>query len=230
MGQSVSSAPGEYSGMSTHEVSEDQFWKMVDGVGWPDVDIDSAKIKLMQLYDARTMARFREIFQRKNAELSDAAAVDWCCDSWDDTRAHIVGLGQVEYERNLLNPSLIRDRYHNCEFRESFAYCLPFSEDYDLLSDSAYVKRLKDVHEFMSELDAADPDDIPPRLYRRFDEVRELGRTLLASNWSEAVRMYHAAYGHGYADDWPFKNWCGYLIPNIIRDLERYRLTPQSNG
>lgn len=137
----MSSAPWDYSGMSTHEVSEDLFWEMVDEVGWPDVDIDSAKIKLMQRYDVQTMARFREIFARKSSELSDAAAVDWCCDGWDDTRAHIVGLGRLEYQRNLLNPSLIRDRYHNYQFRESFAYCLPFSDDYDLLSDSAYAKR-----------------------------------------------------------------------------------------
>ena len=40
---------------------------------------------------------------------------------------------------------------------------------------------------------------------------------------------FHRACGPGYDDDWPFSAWCGHLIPNIVRNLERYRLVGDSN-
>jgi hypothetical protein len=89
---------------------------------------------------------------------------------------------------------------------------------------SGYEKSLQRVQNFLSDLDNADPDDVPPRLYRRFDEIRQVCLLLLNKEWSQATAAYHRACGPGYADDWPFAAWCGHLIPNIVRDLERYRL------
>lgn len=205
-------------------IDENQFWEMVETVGWPNVDVDAAKLDLMLRYDSQTTATFRIVFNLKKAELTRAAAVDWCCDSWDDTRAHIVGLGRTEYERHLMNPATIRGRHQNGDFKESFAYCLPFPDDYELLCDSGYDTQLREVRQFLEMLNTADPDDVPPNLYRRFDQVRGVSQPLLGREWRAAVRAYHEAYGDGYADDWPFAGWCGYLIPNIVRDLEKYRL------
>ena len=160
----------------------------------------------------------------KKAQLATAAAVDWCCDSWGDSRAHIIGLGRVQFERHLNNPALIPEREASSDYRESFAYCIPFPEDYELMSDHGYAEGLRDVRKFVDMLNEADRDDIPLRLYRRFDEARHVAARLLARDWPAAVTAYHAAYGEGYADDWPFAHWCGYLIPNIVRDLKRYRL------
>ena len=206
------------------KLSEDRFWAIVEEVGWPEVSIDEAKLALMKRYDSETMECFYEVFDRKKAQLATAAEVDWCCDSWDDTRAHIIGLGRAEFERHINNPALILERESSNDYRESFSYCIPFPEDYGLVSDDGYVKRLQDVRRFVDMLNEADPGDVPPRLYRRFDEARHVAAHLLARDWPAAVTAYHAAYGEGYADEWPFVHWCGYLIPNIVRDLERYRL------
>ena len=205
---------------------EDEFWALVEEVGWPEVAIDAAKLSLMRRYDSETMESFRRVFHRKSNELARAAAMDWCCDSWDDTRAHIIGLGRAEFERNLSNPALMREREENGDYRESFVYCIPFVEDYGLLTDEGYARRLREVRGFVDSLDAADPDDVPPRLYRRFDQARQVCTLLLDQNWTAAVTAYHAAYGEGYTSDWPFSDWCGYLVPNMVHDLERYRLAP----
>mgnify|MGYP006299081275 CR=1 FL=1 len=54
--------------------------------------------------------------------------------------------------------------------------------------------------------------------------------TLLERRWSDAIQRYHETFGPGYADDWPAH--LGYLIPNIVSDIEIDRLrvrVPQSD-
>ncbi len=36
------------------------------------------------------------------------------------------------------SPHLIREREKRIDYRESFAYCIPFEEDYGLLTDEGY--------------------------------------------------------------------------------------------
>ncbi len=205
-------------------LTDNLFWEIVTEIGWPRRDIDAVKLMLMRTYPPETMEAMHITFCNKKAELARAAAVDFCCDSWDDTRAHIVGLGREEFQHNLDNPALILERESHGDYIESFAYCLPFPQDYELLTDSGYDSSLQRVQTFLSDLDNADPDEIPPRVYRRFPEARLVCNMLLHRKWSQAVAVYHQAFGPGYADEWPFTDWNGYLIPNIIRTLERYRL------
>ena len=61
----------------------------------------------------------------------------------------------------------------------------------------------------------------PPKLHRRFPQVREVCELLAAKRWTEAVSRYHEYFGAGYADDWPMN---GYAIPNFVKTLENYRL------
>ena len=202
-------------------MDEQEFWSIVGEIGWPDAHYDAAKRWFMEQVTVEEAGEFREVYCAKVRTLRRVAESDAVCDSWDDTLAHIVGLGEDEFRRHCDEPSRIARREADGEYRESFAYCIPATEDYGLLTDVGYERHLSRVLEIVSELETADADDIPPRLYRQYPGVLELFRLLLAKNWREAVDRYHQSYGAGYADSWPLDS---YLIPNFIHDLETFRL------
>jgi hypothetical protein len=206
-------------------MDEATFWTIVDEIKWPKKGYDEAKLWFMQHYSVEEAKAFTEIFLKKKSELARASEEDRCCDSWDDTLAHIIGLGEEEYTRNIKQPDLIVKRERDMDYKESFAYCIPFSDDYKKLTDNGYDTYINWTKELITELESADEDDIPPKLYRQFPKIIEVLHLLVDKNWPEAVKRYHAYFGPGYADDWPLDS---FGIPNFVSDLERYRLMADS--
>ncbi len=202
-------------------MDEERFWEIVAEMDWPNVDFDTAKRVFMERHDQAVATDVRREFGRLKRQLYDRAELTAISDSCDDNLAHIIGLGKEEYYRCMERPLLVREREDNGDYRESFAYCIPFEEDYGLLTDEGYEARLKNVQRLREALAAADPDDVAPRLYRRFADVIRVCDMLLERRWSDAVALYHQLFGDGYADDWPD---LGYAVPNFVLDLERYRL------
>ena len=206
-------------------MDEVTFWKIVEKINWPKTDYDEAKLWFMQHYSVEEAKAFTEIFLEKKSELARASGEDLCCDSWDDTRAHIIGLGEEEYNRNIKKPELILKREREMDYKESFAYCIPFPDDYKKLTDHGYDTFINSTKELIAELASADEDDIPPKLYRQFPKIIEVARLLIDKDWAKAIKTYHAYFGPGYADYWPLHS---YLLPNFVADLERYRLRADS--
>lgn len=202
-------------------MDEARFWEIVAEIGWPTMDYDGAKRAFMERYDQAVAEGFRREFGRLKRQIYDRAGLTAVSDSCDDNLAHIIGLGKDEYYRCMERPLLVREREDNGDYRESFAYCIPFEEDYGLLTDDGYKKYLRHVADLRRELSEADPDDVAPRLYRRFSDVIRVCDLLLERRWSDAVSLYHELFGEGYATDWPD---LGYAVPNFIKTLEQYRL------
>ena len=203
-------------------MDENIFWKIVAELKWPDVDYDDAKFWFMQNYTAKEADEFRSLFAQKRNDLVKASGSNACCDSWDDTLAHIVGLGEAEYKKNIEEPERIIQREKDGEYKESFSYCIPYSEDYRKLTDDGYDNLLRLTAKLVNELENTDEDDVPPKFFRQYPKIIEVGQMLLEKKWQEAVLKYHKYFGPGYADEWPLQGMYG--IPNFIIDLERYRL------
>lgn len=202
-------------------MTEERFWQIVEDIGWPKVNYDVAKRRFMETHPKETGAAFLTLFHRFKGRLYKQAGLTAISDSCDDNLAHIIGLGHTEYRRNMEAPHLVRMREERMDYKESFAYCIPFEEDYALLTDEGYERFISSATELARKLDATDPDDIAPRLYRRFPEIKEVCELLRTHRWYEAVAAYHRYFGEGYADDWPEQ---GYAIPNFVKTLENYRL------
>lgn len=133
-----------------NEMSESQFWKIVDGLGWGTrtTDYDAIKQLLMQRLSAQQSEEMRTTFARLREQLrgamTDRAAgmsIDmWNLgdDSFDDLISHIIGLGQREYERVLRDPQRAMPRARlgahgpRSGFTESFSYVIPWEEDYEV--------------------------------------------------------------------------------------------------
>ena len=202
-------------------MTEERFWEIVKDIGWPDVHYDVTKRRFMETHPRETAVAFANLFSQLKRELYRRGGLTAISDSCDDNLAHIIGLGIEEYRRNMDAPHLIWEREQRMDYKESFAYCIPFEEDYALLTDEGYDSFIRSASALIDKLDAADPDDVPPKLYRRFPEIREVCELLLSRRWHEAVDAYHRYFGEGYADDWPEQ---GYAIPNFVKTLETFRL------
>lgn len=184
-------------------MKETEFWRMVDEMGWPEVRYDETNCRFMLKYPPPVAQEFQNTFAQKKAALRKAGRVQALCDSWDDNLAHIVGLGREEYERNIANPRLTFEREELGEYQESFAYCIPFADDYKLLRNEGYEPYLRSIRELLDRMETTDPDDVPPREYRLYPEIRALAELFLSRNWQAAVNRYRERYGPGYADSFP---------------------------
>ncbi len=199
------------------------FWRMVEEMGWPEVFYDEAKYRFMLRYRPDVAEEFMQVFLAKKAELRSVGRVQAVSDGWDDTLAHIIGLGKTEWEQNRANPTLMFEREESLDYKESFAYCIPSADDYELLQDAGYEPYLRSIRELLHRMETTDPDDVAPREYRLYPEIQALGVQFLERNWQLAVDRYHERYGPGYADSFP-TNYFGYGIPNLVNRLERFRL------
>ena len=190
-------------------------------MNWPKTHYYEAQYRFMRAHSQQEAEEFRETFMEKRSALVRASGEQMCCDSLDDTLAHIIGLGKTEYERNLEEPRLILERERKGNYVESFSYCIPFPDYYGKLTDEGFAHLIEETQRLVDELESTEEDDIPPKEYRRYPQIIEVANLLIEKKWQEAIEAYHAHFGPGYADDWPLH---GYLIPNFIADLKRYRL------
>jgi hypothetical protein len=92
-------------------MNDKKFWEIVDEINWPEVDCDDAKFWFMKNYTTDEAEDFLKLYSQKRNELILKSGSDACCDSWDDTLAHIVGLGEEEYKKNITEPERIIQRY-----------------------------------------------------------------------------------------------------------------------
>jgi hypothetical protein len=130
----------------------------------------------MQNYSKEEAEEFLEIFLSYKSTLSNAAGDSFCCDSWDDATAHIIGLGKEEYDRHIENPPLIFERVETADYRESFAYCIPHSDDYEKLTDAGYDLLISGTQNELQEIEAYDEHYIPPKIYRQFPKIMDVCR------------------------------------------------------
>ncbi|MEX2443121.1 MAG: hypothetical protein WD492_05930 [Alkalispirochaeta sp.] len=204
-------------------MTENEFWRIVAEIGWPEADDDEAKYQFMKTYPPAVAEQFSEIFGEKKRALRRAGGVQAVCDSWDDTLAHIVGLGREEWQRNMDHPHLMVEREEALQYRESFAYCIPFADDYLLLTDEGYEPYLRSIQDLVEHLKTTNPDTVPPREFRRYPEILHHCAPFLAGDWPTGVSRYRSTYGPGYADGFP-TGIGGYVLPNLVQTLEKYRL------
>ena len=129
--------------------SEEQFWEEVAKIGWgtKGTKYDKIKRELLERWTPAFCASFRERYEEANSKIYKLlfdVVEGLGDDGYGDFIAHIVGLGKAEYERVLEDPSLANKRAQDGDFKESFAYCLPYiptsTLDFEDFSEKAKAK------------------------------------------------------------------------------------------
>lgn len=103
-------------------MTETDFWGIVRELEWPRHHYDATKLMFMDRWPLQVASDFEEYFRRAKGALHKAAGGRWLCDSWDDTKAHVVGLGREVWQGHIDNPALLEHRMETNDYVESFAY------------------------------------------------------------------------------------------------------------
>ncbi len=129
------------------------FWRIVTPLGWGirTTDYKALELALMQQLtpaDATALRHlFRGLIERLYEKLHTARRpqdLELGDDSTDDLLAHIIGLGELEYELSLQDDGgRIMNRARKNDFVESFAYVFPSDEDYKKLTQEYYQEWAK---------------------------------------------------------------------------------------
>lgn len=131
-------------------MTNERFWEIVDSVGWPVENTDETKVEILmntapaeveELRDHvnESVGALRRAFEEERERMDENFYVSG--DGLSDCLNHIVGLGYETFERELLSPSLIVERYREREFTESFSYAIPYPTEYEKLGTDFYTYR-----------------------------------------------------------------------------------------
>jgi len=113
-------------------MNDDDNWKEIESLNWAK-DCDYERIQHELALDPVKRERLREFVHRKKEEMYALLATlvphsprDLFCntrmDSLDDAIVHTIGLGRESFEAALGDPELLRMRWENNDYRESFVY------------------------------------------------------------------------------------------------------------
>ena len=133
---------------SAVKIPASEFWSIVKSIGWGSktVDYRCVQKKLALQWSPEKAEAFYEMFRScKNSlhrvieawEKENNKRLDCSDDGLDDLVAHIVGLGEEEFNAVLADPKLAYVRAQKGDYQESFAYVIP---DGSTLSE--YTERL----------------------------------------------------------------------------------------
>jgi hypothetical protein len=133
------------------------FWELVKSAAWAsDFNYVRIKIQLMKSLTATAQNEYETIFNKMTGVL--AKTIDQYCeendttigcgdDSFSDLVAHIVGLGQAEYDAAIKDPGIAVKRASKGQYKESFAYSVPSALDQESISKDNYMSRAKEYLE-----------------------------------------------------------------------------------
>lgn len=140
---------GSYSKARVASMSDSAAWKIVDEIGWSkNHDYKSAKKMLLHKYKQEEMDQFakwvskkyNDLYQAVDAwEKKDDDSLRLGDDSTSDCLHHAIGISKKYYEDALKKPEILK----KLNFHESFAYCIPYNRDYELLSPQKHIEKAR---------------------------------------------------------------------------------------
>jgi hypothetical protein len=114
-------------------MTETKFWNIVKTLGWNrDASYNAVKKQLKE-QGRDTCLEFKGLYYKLLDKLNEAArkaGYIFVCDSWDDTLAHTVGLGKVEFDAAMCDPVRLIKRMESGNYKESFSYAVPTESDF----------------------------------------------------------------------------------------------------
>lgn len=158
--------------LKTAAMSEADFWKLIEPYGWGRKTIDYKPIKksLLGKVPQDEAQALSDAFGKLKGSLAKAVS-KWerendkqlpvSDDGFDDLLSHIIGMGKREYEAALKDPAKVFERANKGDYKESFAYALPYKTDYASLSISKYLSWAKKIIGEYNQVLNASEDDVP---------------------------------------------------------------------
>lgn len=135
-------------------MTEKRFWEIVELVNWPNICNEYRPyykarknlIKVLTKEESKEFSNFSIGFKKVLYTMLFNKVKCMGDDSYGDFIAHIIGMGQVEYEKCVNDNNYALNAYQNT-YIENFFYCIPSDEDYTLKETNyeEYIKRAKKI-------------------------------------------------------------------------------------
>ena len=144
---------------------EDRFWELVKVANWPKDGYEKPKMKYLKMLSKEEAKEFCSMKAKFYKQLSNVARdVDGMGDDgFNDLINHIIGLGKKAYYEALNNVKLVQKRANDDDYKESFAYCFPYEDDYGKDNQYTYNNVVKVAKSAIKEIEYMinmDKDDI----------------------------------------------------------------------
>jgi hypothetical protein len=121
-------------------MNREEFWKLVDEIGWGTKTTDYSAIS-KRLRKTLTCEQALSLSDHVDAACTELARAinpyfdekgEWFGgDSQSDFLHHVVGLGQKEWQKCIDKPKRAHKRFCKGDYKESFAYAIPYKDDYE---------------------------------------------------------------------------------------------------
>lgn len=156
---------------TTTKMTRAEFWAEVARIGWGTETTDHRQVKIGLLRKGEAHCDgMREHFHAVDTALLKAGCDLHGGDSVGDCRVHIIGLGKTEYDRVMADLSLGEKRYKSGDYKESFAYCIPYETDFEDLKPKRFQEWAgRNVEELDANVEAI--REIDRRLAQDIDRI-----------------------------------------------------------
>lgn len=212
-----------------------EFWTDIKPFGWGTKTTDHVAIerRLLREWTPEKARKAQDVFQHLQSKMFKALrnVREVSEDSFGDLVAHIIGLGQAEYEAVLADPMLAQERASTGNYAESFSYALPFSTSFEKLDPAFYASwaaraiesfkrglmddRFEPVHPDMRllvEILADVAREHPMAIVDREQDARAAAEAIdERSNW---LFRGHGSFGDSFSNP--------HVIYNLINDIKAY--------
>lgn len=212
-------------------MTEERFWEIVESFHWEDDerDHDRRRVELLHTLCYDELVELQQKFREKKTELGDIEkrfgreVHGVSDDGWDDVRAHVIGCGREEYELTLNDIDRLQKRIDDHDYRESFAYCIPFPHDVAELSIRTHEAR---AHRYIEELrevmfDKMYSDGVKAKIAALLGHLQKVSFWTPKEELQAAVDGIKALPDSTWSEPWNPTAWG---VPNLASDLQRYIL------
>jgi hypothetical protein len=146
---------------------ENAFWDLVKLADWPNKDSARVKIMYRKMLSKEQCKNFSGIVDIaygildnelcNHPEISDNLGVG--DDGYGDLLHHIIGLGKKDFYKYANNLKLVEKLAHSRKYEESFAYCIPYDDDYEKNNMYTIENVIKTAKEAVKEINMFDEMD-----------------------------------------------------------------------
>lgn len=205
-------------------------WKYIEEINWANRSqqkrgYEDGKMYMLENFTKKRCEEIRDFVDKRMFELYNRVNAfekenNVHCgdyggdDSFGDMLHHVIGLGEAKFNEIMEDPS----KLDGMNYVESFSYCMPDDEDYEMIKASYHLTRASAavvaLARIVTENNPSDDD------LRTIKEMMNRFLTMLEGNFKEACQDFdRATYTRYYEFE---ANDCRAQFANYISDCKQF--------
>jgi hypothetical protein len=193
-----------------------KWWKVT-----PETNLPMIKKNLMRKFTKDEITIFSAGLYSRLSQIGEALTSEqkeniWSDDGWSDTKYHIAGKTEQEFEDYLKNPERIIKVYDDMSYVESLSYVIPCSSDWALVDVSYWTKEVADYVNGPQNSDLLRISaDLCVGEYEAICRIEEL---LAEGSFYQAIEIFQTVFSSSSPKAFS-RSRTKYMLPNLLTDM-----------